>query len=396
MSNSNVYKVLLVDDDKDHFDMTREMISLAKGKKMEISWACSYEAGQKALSDNDFDVVLIDYDLGERTGLELTREITSQGYPAPIILFTGRGSYDIDIEAMRAGAADYLSKAEVTPLLLERSIRHAVERKQNQEALIQANTRLAQAMSELEERVEERTRELTRRTEVMLAEIAERERVEGYLAEVRRRLLDRVETERLELSRELHDGPMQDLYGLIYDLAAVAQDSGHPQIQQILAPLDEKIQAILRSLRSMAGELRPPALAPFGVERAIRAHATNFQEAHPEINLQLKLDPDEQSLTEQIRLAIYRIYQMAMTNIIRHAQASQVAVRFSLNDEWATLEIEDNGCGFERPPSWYEFARQGHLGLAGAAERAEAVGGSLEVRSDPGAGTLVRVVVPKD
>ncbi len=79
----------------------------------------------------------------------------------------------------------------------------------------------------------------------------------------------------------------------------------------------------------------------------------------------------------------------------RHAQADQLTIRLNLDDQLITLEVEDNGHGFNKPHRWIDLARQGHLGLVSASERAEALGGKLEIKSDPGQGTLVRASVPR-
>jgi signal transduction histidine kinase len=106
--------------------------------------------------------------------------------------------------------------------------------------------------------------------------------------------------------------------------------------------------------------------------------------------------PDEQSLAEPVRLALFRIYQAALNNVARHAQAQRVDIRFRFADDEIVLEIQDDGRGFELPERWITLAREGHLGLVGAAERAEAVGGKLDVESAPGKGTCLRVIVPRE
>jgi signal transduction histidine kinase len=105
--------------------------------------------------------------------------------------------------------------------------------------------------------------------------------------------------------------------------------------------------------------------------------------------------PDGQALPEQVRLALFRIYQQALNNVVRHAQASLVSIRFELDAQQTLLQIQDDGRGFEVPKRWIELVRRGHLGLVGIVERAEAIGGRLEVVSTPGEGSLVRVVVPR-
>ena len=116
---------------------------------------------------------------------------------------------------------------------------------------------------------------------------------------------------------------------------------------------------------------------------------------HPGISVYTDLTSDGQSLDERLRLVLFRIYQHALSNVIRHAQAQQLWVRLDLDEKQVILEIKDDGKGFEIPTRWVEMARQGHLGLAGTRERVEAIGGKLLIASAPNEGTLIRVIAPK-
>lgn len=383
MTDDRLWKVLLIEDDEDDYILTREILSEANGERFQLEWAPTYEEGLKRLRGCNFDAILMDYDLGPQTGLDLTRKASEMGCKAPIILLTGRGNYEVDMQAMKSGVTDYLAKNEVTPRLLERTIRYAILRKQNEDALLKAK-------EELEARVQDRTRELIQKNNALMAEIQERRRVQAELAEVQRRMLDSNEAERREIARELHDGPMQDLYGVIFSLDGSNQNGNDSE------SLKEKLLQVIHSLRTISRDLRPPALAPYGLQKAIQSHIDSFRQAHPELSVQTYLMPDGQALPENIRLAMYRIYQVAMNNVIRHAEANEVSVRLILNPDTVTLEVADDGCGFIVPDRWLDLARQGHLGLLGAVERAEAVGGKLEVESRPGEGTLLRVTVPRD
>jgi signal transduction histidine kinase/DNA-binding response OmpR family regulator len=140
-SIQETWRILLIDDDEDDYSLTDYMLALARGQKVELEWASTYEQGREELLRNAYHAVLVDYDLGDRTGIELIREMSSQDYPVPLILYTGRGSFDVDMEAMEAGATLYLTKNEANPLLLERFIRYAIERKQ-QEVALQKSGRL--------------------------------------------------------------------------------------------------------------------------------------------------------------------------------------------------------------------------------------------------------------
>lgn len=248
---------------------------------------------------------------------------------------------------------------------------------------------------ELEDRITERTSELQELAHTLLAEIEERKRIEAELEEVQRRLMDRVEAERLTIAREIHDGPIQDLYSLAYRFASLDGTSQKAEEwAQVVQSIQKDIGQVNTTLRTITKNLRPPTLSPFGLEKSIREHAGNLAQIYPHLDIHLDLTPDGQSLSEQVRLALYRIYQVAITNVVRHSQASQVNIRFMCDLEKAVLEIEDNGQGFELPKRWIEFARQGHLGLIGSKERAESIGGKLEIKSRPGKGTRVRVEVP--
>jgi signal transduction histidine kinase len=119
-----------------------------------------------------------------------------------------------------------------------------------------------------------------------------------------------------------------------------------------------------------------------------------FREQHPEIDLQLELEPDAQDLSETVRLVLYRIFQNALSNITRHAEATRVIVRLKLDAEQVTLEVQDNGRGFDFQGRWIDLVRQGHMGLAGSNERAEAIGARLDVLTAPGEGALLRVTAP--
>ena len=106
------------------------------------------------------------------------------------------------------------------------------------------------------------------------------------------------------------------------------------------------------------------------------------------------LTPDGQRLPDAMRLALYRVYQEAMNNIIKHAQAQHVHVRLALEAARVTLEIRDDGRGFVLPQRWIELGRQEHYGLLGIAERVDALNGHLDVETAPDQGTTVRVTAP--
>jgi PAS domain S-box-containing protein len=120
-------KVLLIDDDEDDYILTRELLSEVKFGKYALDWASSYEEGLEVIKRREHHVCLVDYRLGGRSGVQLIREVWKSRLATPMILLTGHGNHDVDVEAMQAGATDYLVKDETPTALLERTIRYAVE-----------------------------------------------------------------------------------------------------------------------------------------------------------------------------------------------------------------------------------------------------------------------------
>jgi diguanylate cyclase (GGDEF)-like protein len=128
-------KVLLIDDDRLQHRVTQAHFENFRSEDYELHWASTYEDGLEKLLSGDFSVCLLDYQLGPRDGLQLIREAVSRGCRVPIVFLTAEASEDIDIEAMNAGALDYLVKGEITPRMIERSLRYALKLGDTLEAL---------------------------------------------------------------------------------------------------------------------------------------------------------------------------------------------------------------------------------------------------------------------
>jgi PAS domain S-box-containing protein len=136
-------KVLLVEDDEDDFILTRDLFSEFAGPRVQIDWLKTFSTGLEAMARNQHDICLVDYRLGAQNGIDLLRAAIERGCRAPVILLTGQGEHEIDLEAMKAGAADYLVKGSLDSGLLERSIRYAIERRRAAERAASDQARLA-------------------------------------------------------------------------------------------------------------------------------------------------------------------------------------------------------------------------------------------------------------
>lgn len=227
----------------------------------------------------------------------------------------------------------------------------------------------------------------------IIENISEQKRTEHEMGELRDRLQSNIERERLRLAQELHDNPMQALHSVMYRIAEL-RSKVDTQMAEELEQVTSEIKMILDDLRTTAKELRPPTIFDFGLENAIRSYTDDFLEKNPNLSVSLSLAQDRQMLPEEMRLALFRVFQQALTNVMRHSEATEVTVRFAFDAEEVCLEVADNGKGFEVPPNWIGFVREGHYGLAGASERVSALGGVFKVESRPGNTTRVIVTIP--
>jgi PAS domain S-box-containing protein len=142
MTTRPTLRILLVEDEESEAYLVRTLIGSLPGTPATCDWVASADEGFEALAREEHDVCLLDYHLGtSETGTSLLRRVRGRAIHTPIILLTGKGSRDVDLEAMEAGASDYLQKGSIDPVLLERSLRYAVERNRALAALRESEER---------------------------------------------------------------------------------------------------------------------------------------------------------------------------------------------------------------------------------------------------------------
>ncbi len=135
MANDERIRILLVDDDEAAFALTQAILGQIPNTRFALDWVPTLAEGHDAIGRQEHDVYLIDYLIGDDSGIELVRRARAELIRAPMILLTGKGRYEVDVEAMEAGVSDYLEKSKVDPDHLERSIRYAMERVRAETAL---------------------------------------------------------------------------------------------------------------------------------------------------------------------------------------------------------------------------------------------------------------------
>ena len=148
-SNSERISVLVIEDDEDDYILTRSLLEEISSGRFEPEWIQNYDEAVDRMRGNHYDVCLLDYRLGAHNGLDLLRETSELRGDAPVILLTGQGDHEVDVEAMKAGAADYLIKGQINAANLERSIRYAIQQKQMAEERVR-RTREEEARTQAE------------------------------------------------------------------------------------------------------------------------------------------------------------------------------------------------------------------------------------------------------
>jgi signal transduction histidine kinase len=346
-------RVLLVEDDEDDYVIIRHLLSRIDGHSFELDWVSTYEAALNKVASNHHDVCLVDYLLGEQNGIQLTRNFMQDGFRAPIILLTGQGSHDLDMRAMKEGVADYLEKAELTPSLLERAIRHAIDHAKTLEAL-----RLSE-----------------RQLRVLSA-----------------KLLETQENERRAIAQELHDSIGASLTAIRYGLEEKLQrmGKGNPPSEGIsLEQIIRIVQDTTEEVHRISSNLRPSVLDDMGLCAAIRSICREFQEIQKGIRIETHVAVMEDEVREPLGIVIYRILQEALNNALKHSGADMVHVGLRKTGHFLELSVRDNGQGFDVTELLNEEDQTERMGLVGMKDRAELSGGTIEIRSEKKEGTTI-------
>ena len=199
------------------------------------------------------------------------------------------------------------------------------------------------------------------------------------------------EEERTRIAREIHDELGQALTALKMDLSWLKKRLGPEQdsLEAKTATMEQVIDATMRTIHRLSGELRPGILDDLGLAAAIEWQAGEF-ENRTGIPCRVQVSPEEITLDRERSTAVFRIFQEALTNVARHAQATEVTASLQTREGAVELEVADDGRGITKP----ELASPRSFGLLGIRERVLFLGGAVAISGAPGKGTTVRVEIP--
>jgi PAS domain S-box-containing protein len=227
-------------------------------------------------------------------------------------------------------------------------------------------------------------------------DVTQRHRAEEALRALSARIRSTREEEGTRIAREIHDELGSALTGLKWDLERIdtmlttpANASLIPDVQQRIGSMTTTIETVITTIRRIASELRPGVLDDLGLVAAIEWQVDQF-EARAGLKCHWTNTTNEMELDREKSTAVFRILQEILTNVLRHAQATNLYVKLSRTRRHLELEVKDDGCGITES----QRINSRSLGLLGMKERALLVGGEVHITGKEGQGTTVLVRVP--
>jgi signal transduction histidine kinase len=343
MQESTV-RILLVEDDEDDYLIFKDLLSKIQVRPPDLAWIQDGEAAVDEMAQNRHDVYVVDYRLAGMSGLDVVEVAKERGCRRPIIVLTGYGDYETDVNAMKAGAVDYLTKGQIDAVSVERSIRYAMER-----------ARAAETVR-------------------MLAA----------------QLVSSQEEERKVIAQELHDSIGGRLAAIKYGVekAMSAGREGRKESGMGLEDVLSMIQGTIEEARRITARLRPVGLDDLGLIPAVHGLCREYQKLYTDVRIEARMDIKEKQVPQPLKIVIHRVLQEALTNALKHSGAENIRIGLKGEGNRVTLSVEDNGRGFD--PGAVAQAETKGMGLESMKERTEFSGGWFSVLSDKDAGTHVR------
>ena len=233
-------------------------------------------------------------------------------------------------------------------------------------------------------------------------DISERKQMEAmlmesqlHLKELSRKSLEALEAERRTVARELHDSIGGNLAAIKFGLEETVErtaknESGNAALLEAIV---SHIAETIKETRRISANLRPLMLDDLGMLATIEWYTRQIRQSYGNIRLIRQIDVQEHEIPEEFKIVFYRVLQEAVNNAVKHSRADTIHIRFRKREAHFELEVEDNGSGFDLSEAFSRQDRLSGFGLKIMQERAEICGGVLNIHTQPGEGTCVRVTL---
>lgn len=227
------------------------------------------------------------------------------------------------------------------------------------------------------------------------AQLEESQQRESMRGELFRRVVSAQEAERQRIARDLHDETGQSLTAIGMGLRGLSGklSTRNKEALGTLHKLETLTADSLKELQRLISDLRPSHLDDLGLPAALRWYANRVQE-HSPLSVRVDIVGEERDLDEVMKIAIFRIIQESLNNIIKHAHATHANIYLRFEEKNVRINVRDNGIGFDLDVAKHRRTSRPSLGLAGMEERAALLGGTVCVQSRPGYGTEVEALIP--
>lgn len=367
----NEFHVLLIDDDEDDFVHLRDLFDEIPRSKYKMTWKSNYREGLEALHSQPFDVCLLDYRLGEHTGMDLLQEVQKLNSVCPIIVLTGHGDFDLDLQAMQMGASEYLVKSQLNAHLLERTVRYAIKH--------------AHDMQELKE---------------SKAQILQQDRLAslGLLAS--------------SLAHEIGT-PL----GIIRSRAEIMQKKAATDVikqdmDAVIAQID-KITKLVYSLLNLARDKQAEFTGDVQVNQVIQDVLNLTQHEFQRNDIELKLDVAEHLNVKAESGPLGQVLLNLLVNALHAIEEAKRSGRTTnhliilsamQNKDFVEISIQDSGCGIPEKNKRQLFkpffttkdvGLGSGLGLAISYKLVQSWGGSISVDSQENRGSIFKIKLQK-
>ncbi|HTS06218.1 MAG TPA: ATP-binding protein, partial [Candidatus Eisenbacteria bacterium] len=370
----NRRRVLIADDNAD----MRQYLARLLSERYDVVTVADGQLALESICEHAPDLVLSDIMMPNLDGFGLLQALRSD--PAtntiPVILLSARAGEESRVEGIDAGADDYLIKPFSARELLARVQTHLELSRVRRES----NERLRQSQAELESRVRQRTEEL--------------EQLQSDLRDLSGKLLQLQDEERRKISRDLHDSAGQTLTVLGMNLGQLQQlaPNGNRQFEEKMREAQDLLQRVTQEIRTTSYLLHPPLLDENGIAPALRWYIDGLAQ-RTLLKMELHIPDKFERLPRETELAIFRIVQESLTNVLRHSGSDAAIIRITREPDEVAVEIEDHGKGI--PAEKLAAMNEGGSGVGtrGMRDRVRHLGGAMQINSTP-SGTIVSFNLP--